>query len=582
MERAVYEYISKQTGDPIIEWRTCTISGESFAIFQSDVGMLDALSPIIGGKKYALPLPTITPYERNRRRIAFRNDSKIYRRKCDFSWKEFISTMSQDKPYKVYHQNIWYSDVWDPFEYGQDFDENKDFFQQFNELLLKVPRLWMQLKSSENCDYSCVISNGKNCYLANVCSWSEDVLYSSWVVHSRSCMDCFRSYKLENSYQAIQCNKSFKLKYCFWVNNSSDCTFSVNLDSCSSCFLCNNLSNQEYCIRNKKYSKEEYQALMKEIDRCDQKWFEKANKEYIEILEKKAVYQTNWNINSQEVYWAFLTECKNCVICFDVVTWEDCRYFFDAGSKEKTCMDCSYGWDIEKSYETLSSGTIWYGNLFSSFCRDSNRLMYCDICMGCSDCFGCVSLKNKEYCIFNKQYTKAEYEVLVDQIIMHMHKTGEWWNFFPMSISTFGYNETVAMDSYPLTCEEAQWHGYNWMDKEFYINVPEKYQKLVIKDLPQDIKDVQDDILDKVIVCKETWKPFRLVKAELEFYRKHSLPLPHKHPDQRHKERLKRRIPRDLHLRICDKCNIETLSVYTSNSEFKVYCESCYNREIYW
>ena len=37
-----------------------------------------------------------------------------------------------------------------------------------------------------------------------------------------------------------------------------------------------------------------------------------------------------------------------------------------------------------------------------------------------SDCFGCVSIRNKKYCILNKQYTKEEYEELLPKIIAHM------------------------------------------------------------------------------------------------------------------------------------------------------------------
>ncbi|PIP68859.1 hypothetical protein COW91_02580, partial [Candidatus Nomurabacteria bacterium CG22_combo_CG10-13_8_21_14_all_32_8] len=31
-------------------------------------------------------------------------------------------------------------------------------------------------------------------------------------------------------------------------------------------------------------------------------------------------------------------------------------------------------------------------------------------CLGCSNCFGCVNLRNQKYCIFNKQYSKEEYQ----------------------------------------------------------------------------------------------------------------------------------------------------------------------------
>ncbi|MBP7884916.1 hypothetical protein KAZ93_01885 [Patescibacteria group bacterium] len=40
--------------------------------------------------------------------------------------------------------------------------------------------------------------------------------------------------------------------------------------------------------------------------------------------------------------------------------------------------------------------------------------------MYCKNCFGCVGLKNHEYCIFNKQYSKEDYEVQVAKIISHM------------------------------------------------------------------------------------------------------------------------------------------------------------------
>jgi hypothetical protein len=50
----------------------------------------------------------------------------------------------------------------------------------------------------------------------------------------------------------------------------------------------------------------------------------------------------------------------------------------------------------------------------------------------------------------------------------------------------------------------------------------------------------------------------------------------------RHLARLAKVTPFDLSLRTCDKCWIEMLSVYKKDSEFKVYCEACYNKEIYW
>ena len=47
MKKEVYEFISKKNNDPIIERRACPWTGKEFAVFQSDVEMLDKLSPMI-------------------------------------------------------------------------------------------------------------------------------------------------------------------------------------------------------------------------------------------------------------------------------------------------------------------------------------------------------------------------------------------------------------------------------------------------------------------------------------------------------------------------------------------------------
>lgn len=84
--------------------------------------------------------------------------------------------------------------------------------------------------------------------------------------------------------------------------------------------------------------------------------------------------------------------------------------------------------------------------------------LYSDSCNNSTYLFGCVGVRNKQYCIFNKQYTKEEYEKMVAKIIAHMQetplKTGqacERGEFFHPSLSPFGYNETVAQEYYPVS-----------------------------------------------------------------------------------------------------------------------------------
>jgi hypothetical protein len=78
-----------------------------------------------------------------------------------------------------------------------------------------------------------------------------------------------------------------------------------------------------------------------------------------------------------------------------------------------------------------------------------------------------------------------------------------------------------------------------------------------------------------------TGKPFKLIKQELEFYRKYLLPLPTKHPDQRHLERLALKTPRKLFERNCMKCWSEIRTGYAPERPETIYCSACYYKEIY-
>ena len=197
----------------------------------------------------------------------------------------------------------------------------------------------------------------------------------------------------------------------------------------------------------------------------------------------------------------------------------------------------------------------------------------------CNDCFGCVGLKHKQHCILNKQYTKEEYEALVPKIIAEMRADGEWGEFFPVTMSPFAYNETVAQEYFPLTKEEVLNRGWKWRDE---VDETPKVAKIIpAEQLPDSIDDIPDDILNWAIECEATKRPYKIIRQELEFYRKMRLPVPHLHPDERHKRRMAMRNPRKLWKRPCMKCGREMETTYAPERKEIVYCESCYLAEVY-
>lgn len=110
MDRKTYEFISKQTNDPIVERRSCKRTGEDFAIYQSDVEMLGRLSPIIWWEKYNLNLPTLSPKAKKIRLMMYRNERKLYKRKCDKTNQDIVSIYPQDSQNVVYHHDEWFKD----------------------------------------------------------------------------------------------------------------------------------------------------------------------------------------------------------------------------------------------------------------------------------------------------------------------------------------------------------------------------------------------------------------------------------------------------------------------------------------
>jgi hypothetical protein len=124
----------------VVESKTCAHCQSHFEITQSDLDFYDKISPTFAGQKFQIPTPTLCPDCRQRRRLSFRNERKLYRRQCDASQKSIISIYSSDKPYKVYDQTIWWSDSRDPMDYGFEFDFTKSFTENFRELMMSVPR----------------------------------------------------------------------------------------------------------------------------------------------------------------------------------------------------------------------------------------------------------------------------------------------------------------------------------------------------------------------------------------------------------------------------------------------------------
>ncbi|MFK7780437.1 MAG: hypothetical protein QM490_04880 [Candidatus Gracilibacteria bacterium] len=560
--------------EKILENKTCKLCNSSFDITDKDLEFYDKISPIFVGKKIQIPTPTFCSDCRQQRRLAWINESKLYRRLCDGTNKTMLLMYPEQTLYKVYSSEYWHSDKWDPMDYGIDIDFNQSFFKQMKELQLDVPRMGRSVLRLENSDYSNNASNLKDCYLSFNGGNAEKLFYCIGFKDSNNCIDCRIISSSDNCYECIDCSKCYNLLYGESCEDVQDSKYIKNCNSCSFCFACTNLNNKKYCIENIKYTKEEYEKLIKELSKkySKEKFKNFCSKTYIKFIQFR---------HSDNVIGDYISNSKNVYYSFNINDGEDVRYSYDLTGGSKDVMDVTqFGWGISNILDSISVG-IQSSNLL--FCyqtyENCSYLIYCDSCISCKNCLFCVSLRNKEYCIFNKQYTKEEYKKLALKTLTTMNKDNEWGEFFPFGNSPFFYNETQAIQYFPLTKYEALEKGFNWQDlKQEY---PEVKKVILAKKLPNDIKNIPDDILNRAIECEITKKIFRITKGELEFYRKHNLPIPKRHPDQRNLDRLEQMNPRKLYDRACDNCKKEIKTTYSPKRPEIIYCEDCYNKEIY-
>ncbi len=552
-----------------IQTKNCKHCNSNFEITNKDMEFYNKVSPVSEWKKYQIPTPTLCPDCRNQRRLCWRNERNLYRRDCDATGKEIISIYSPDKEVKVYSQEEWWSDNWDALDYWIDFDFNKSFFEQFWELISKVPVYAIMNSNTQKSEYCNYIYWAKDSYLSFVVYWdSERIFYWNWIFWSTNLFDCDNCQYCEQNYYCVDNLKSYNCFYSHYLSNSDNCYYSRNLTWCSFCIGCANLSNKQYYVFNKKVSKDEFE---KYIENIHDKEFSKRCYEFI----KKQFHKSDNNVNSENVLGNNIKDSRNCFYCFDIIDSEDSKYV--VGEEFDNCWDWIW-WGNSVSYEFTR---VWRSQnvIFSDDCIESYNIILSKQVYNSNNCFWCSWLKNKQYCILNKQYTKQEYEKLVPKIIEHMQKTWEWWEFFPSSISPFWYNETVSQEFFPLNKEEWIDKWFNWSDYE--PPKPNVEKIIPAEKLPENIEDIPDDILNWAIKCEITWKPFRIIKQELEFYRKHKISIPRKHPDQRHLERVKSRNPQKLFDRKCDKCWIEMKTTYSPDRGEIVYCEKCYEKEVY-
>ncbi|OGI85883.1 hypothetical protein A3A01_01095 [Candidatus Nomurabacteria bacterium RIFCSPLOWO2_01_FULL_39_17] len=549
----------------------CKKCEQIFVLDSDDLGFYE---------KMEVPNPRVCPDCRFKMRALFRNETTLYSgRQCGLCGKNIVSMYNPKSPYIVYCHDCYQSDKWDSFSYAKEYDFHRSFFEQLKELLFLVPKAttYRSIGSGPNInsDYVNMAGGLKNCYMVFNTGPSEEVLYSRGIRDSRDCVDIYFGVNNERCYECVNIHQSSGILWSKNINGSVDSSFVLNCRGIMNCFGCVNLNNKTHYFLNEPITPEEYNNKVAEILGSYEK-----TQEFKKKFEKFSLNfprRENNNFKNVNSTGEYLSECNNVHHSFEIVKADNCKYIFSSKGVKDSIGSTGFSFQSELLCEVVSTG---YSNrLIGSYAvEQSSEVEYSFNCRNSKNIIGCDSLRGKQYCILNRQYTKKEYEKIREHIIKELKEKDLYGLMMPQELAPFAYNETIAQDNFPLTKKEAFVQDFRWEDD---IQKTEGKETVSPEDIPDHIKDVKDSIADEILKCINCKRNYKIVAKELSFYRKMNIPIPRRCFYCRHQERIIHRGPYKFWNRNCDKCKKEITTNYAPDRPEIVYCEKCYQQEVY-
>lgn len=542
-------------------------------------------------QKIKVPPPTWCPECRFQRRCLFRNERKLFRNIDGITGKPTLSLFPIEAGFPVYDDGYWNSDSWDPFTYGMDFDRSRPFLAQFNELSQKVPRPRMDAVSMVRSEYSGNAANLKNCYLLFNTNDSEDCAYGNAI---DSCKNCYDNSHISKS---EKCYGSFWLTKCYDTHFSSQCEdcvsiwFSKNCQGCTNCFGCVNLRNKTYYFFNQPLSRGEYQDKIKSLDISKWSSLKKIKEESQQFWLNYPVRYSQ-GIKNVMCTGEYVTHSKNVRHSYLIRNGEDLAYSqYVQMPSLRDSMDVTVsGKNSELVYESMASGWESSQARFCAECWDGGMDFEYSIFCGrkASHTFGCISIRSGEYIILNKKYTKEEFYRLRDEIKKHMDdmpyidaqgRVYRYGEFFPPEFAPFAYNDTIAREHFPFSKEKIINYGAKWYE----VPKSEYMTTMKAEEIPDNIQNASDDIVKEIISCEKCKRAYKIIQPEIQFLKQNGIPLPHYCDNCRREERISQRNGSKLYYRKCMNagCQNEFETSYAPDRQEIVYCEKCYQKEVY-
>ncbi|MEK7665597.1 MAG: hypothetical protein AAB337_01815 [Patescibacteria group bacterium] len=461
-----------------------------------------------------------------------------------------------------------------------DVDPTKSFFDQLRALELCVPFMATFDRQPPENSITLFSFGDRNSYFTFACQ-SERCFFSAGAFQAEGSSLLWLTNQITDSHWILKSDRLFRCRY---VRESLDCidsAFLFDCRNCQNCFGVVNKRNRQYLFMNEQLSRAEYEARMLTIDLGKRSEVEKYSQQFDALLAKEGVWPENFNVNTQESVGEYLVNAVRSQQCFAAADAPTDQYR-SAWSYGLNQHNANMWGSIDSSDCYMSVACP--NSSKSNFSYRSFRLDNCEFCVMSSDlrdCFGCVGLKKKRFCIFNKQYTEEEYWRIVDEIKSAMLERGEYGTYLPTALSTTFVPESGAVVYTGASPEELAMFGGNLFGAEDDGATgadridPSKARKR--EDIPDAIDDLTDEWVGVPIYDEVSKRTFTFLRPEVEHYRRLRVAPPNIHFIRRLHEVSHAGQVAAFEPASCTKCQqAVTIAKNIRYPHRRIYCRACY------
>ncbi|MEK7665596.1 MAG: hypothetical protein AAB337_01805 [Patescibacteria group bacterium] len=546
--------------------RVCEMTGEKW--------MMDA-EEISWYKKFNVPPSPFSPRVRMWHMTNFFAVYQWWWNKHPETGAPVLSYVHPASKIKVLPDKEWFER--EMADYGRAIDSSRSFLDQFRALQLDVPiNATRNFVDPEN-SIATVSLGDRNGYFVSA-SQSEDSFYLLDTQFGTRTMDANGGINVTDSYHI---NHSLRLHGCQFIYESRDCMSSSFLFDCRNCEFCfgaANKRNRKYVWFNEQLNKEEWERRRAEVDLGSYAQMTATFDRFTKLIREEAIWPQNFNEGSEDCLGDYLIKCSDLQHCLYGIDSHGGYFCYGLYNGNDNAFSCAI--PGEHNYQSGPVGNTSNSRFSCTLVRCDN-LEYSMNCYDCTDCFGCVGLRKKQFHIFNKAYAEEEYWKVLDEIKCAMLEHDEYGRPFPIN---FGFN--YYPDSGPVMYFGATIEDWDVVGRDhFEASADGAFGTLSLDDprmrevdqLPDHIRDLDDDWIGKPIADRAINRPFALTKAEVNYLKKFNLAAPRRHFTARMLDLFYSMSSGPFIEQTCFSCAKQVvMATNRAYPERKVYCNVCY------